>query len=93
MKKLCPLPGFELLNAVPPRRFGQQTLAGLPVEQHAWQQQKQFPCSYCFDVADGFRDDGASEGQGVADPTSKELWGLLEKESFLDQDCLEVDCV
>ena len=79
-----PFPGFELLNAVPPICLGQQSLAGLPLEQHSRQQEEEFPCPYGFVFGGGIKNCRTRSGQSLADTAAEELRGLLEEECFGD---------
>jgi len=84
---------FKLLESASPCGFRQQPLARLPLKQHAWQEQKEFPCPYCVTVRGCLQDTGASQGQCLPDSAPKELRRLLEKKSFLKEERLQVNCV
>ena len=84
VEEMGPFPGFELLNAVPPICLGQQSLAGLPLEQHSRQQEEEFPCPYGFVFGGGIKNCRTRSGQSLADTAAEELRGLLEEECFGD---------
>ena len=93
LEELEPIALLELLDAMPPIGLGEGARPRLAVEKHTRQQEPQLPCSDGIGLIGSGGDAFKGQCEGLADPTSDELWRGLEEGASVLQCGWEVDVV